>query len=415
MNNFVKSFAIGITVTATMAATNLRAQDVSQDQGNGAPVLSMDQVREKITEYKPGESHLMIVGLTTVGFVTEKNDFTPTGGIKTTAKASSLGDADRYEFSPMFLWRQSNKVLLEFEPSYTGGPTLGVNWADVSFFAAPGCIIRAGYFVVPFGIYSKRLAAGWINKLGSDPVGMDMPGSDFGVEVEGGFPLGSMKWSYDVAITNGFQMDSTGQVSNVGIQSPNPNKTISGRLALLPLSNSSLEIGVSALGGNLYTAPGTIPVSYNNPTMNMYAVDLSYYKKLGNITVNVRAQYQTQTINQQNLPRVDTPSQTYTFNNVVNSGFAQLSIRPTGLENKLRNLELGYRYVTHTAPKESLFGQNWSESDVALCYWLSWRQVVKLCYESISNSTYDLPAQGVTGVGGQGVTNRLIVQFSTEL
>ncbi len=46
---------------------------------------------------------------------------------------------------------------MEFEPSYSSGGGLGVNWADVSYFASPGLIIRAGYFVLPFGIYSKRL------------------------------------------------------------------------------------------------------------------------------------------------------------------------------------------------------------------------------------------------------------------
>ena len=224
-------------------------------------------------------------------------------------------------------------------------------------------------------------------------------------------PLGNMKWSYDIAVSNGFQMDSTGQVSGVGIQSPNPNKTVCGRIGLLPLSNSSLELGFSMLGGNLYTTPGS---NFSNPTMMMYAFDLSYYKKFGPITLTLKGQYQTQSINAQNFTNPLDPTTTYTYNNNISAGFGQISVRPTGLENKLRNFELGYRYVTYTAPQASVFGQSLTETDIALNYWLSWRQVIKLCYENVQNKSYDVPAIGITGVGGNTLTSRYILQFSTE-
>ncbi len=64
----------------------------------------------------------------------------------------------------MFLWRHGDKILLEFEPSFADNQ-LGVNWAAVSYFVTNGLILRGGYLVLPFGTYSKRLAAGWIDKL----------------------------------------------------------------------------------------------------------------------------------------------------------------------------------------------------------------------------------------------------------
>jgi hypothetical protein len=146
----------------------------------------------------------------------------------------------------------------------------------------------------------------------------------------------------------------------------------------------------------------------------MYAADLSYYKKLGPVTVTAKAQYQVQSVNTQNFVNPADPTQTYTFTNNVTSTFAQVSLRPTGLENKFRNLELGYRYVSHTAPQASLFGQTWTENDISLNYWLSWRQVLKLCYESVKNTTYDTPVLGVTGVAGDMNISRIILQFSTE-
>jgi hypothetical protein len=401
-----KSFLLVLLCTG---ASLCSLQASAQDTAAAAPGID-----QKITDYKPGSAHFMIAGLTTIGFVMEKNTTMPSsGGPGLVNKNSSFGDADRYEFSPMFLWRQGDRVLLEFEPSYTGGNTLSVNWADVSYFLAPGCIVRAGYFVLPFGIYAKRLAAGWINKLTSDPIGMDMPGSDFGVEVEGGFPIGSMKLNYDVAVSNGFQMDSTGVISGVGITSPNLNKTVCGRVGLLPHAGSNLEIGFSALGGNLYA-----PQNYNyaNPTVMMYAFDLSYYKKIGMVTINVKGQYNIQNVNNQNyLNPLDTINHTatYTFKNMVTAGFGQFSIRPTGLENFAKNLELGYRYVLYNTPDASLWGQNWTENDICLNYWLTWRQVIKIGYENISNVVKDNQTVGVSGSTTN--TSRFILQFSTQL
>ena len=144
--------------------------------------------------------------------------------------------------SPMLIWRHSNNLLVEFEPSFDGN-TIGVNWANISYFAAPGLVIHAGYFVVPFGIYNKKLAAGWIDKLAGDPNGLDMPGTDFGIGLSGGFPLGDMKWSYDVSLTNGLQLLPDGELQNAGIVDNNKGKMVSGRFSLLPFSNSCLEIG----------------------------------------------------------------------------------------------------------------------------------------------------------------------------
>src|SRR6516165_7654243 len=116
------------------------------------------ELEKQVAQHKPGEEHFLIVGLTTFGFVANKTT-TTSGGTSTSVKTNSFPDADHFEFSPMLLWRHGSKFLAEFEPSFDGS-SLGVNWADVSWFAAPGLIIRGGYFVLPFGTYSKRLAAG---------------------------------------------------------------------------------------------------------------------------------------------------------------------------------------------------------------------------------------------------------------
>ncbi|MBA3828600.1 MAG: hypothetical protein H0X33_06660 [Taibaiella sp.] len=368
-------------------------------------------VTQQVAALRSGDSHFMMVGLATFGFVTQRTTNT-LGGIKTTDKFNSLGDADRYEFSPMFLWRHGDKLLLEFEPSFNG-TSIGVNWADVSYFVAPGLIVRGGYIVLPFGIYSKRLAAGWINKLASDPVGINAAGSDFGVEIEGGLPLGNMKWSYDVAVSNGFQLNPDGTTAGVGISAINNGKTVSGRLALLPFSNSSLEIGVSGLYGSLATPTGST-ATYNNPLTSIYGFDLNFVKNLSPIQINIKGQYNISNVNSQRYISPADTTQSYTFTNTTNAAFGQVSIRPTQSKNKvLKNVELAFRYVSYTTPNNSTWGQKYSEQDYGLDYWLSWRTVLKFTYENIKSdgtSSVDLSgAQGSTSI------HRMILQFSTGL
>jgi len=365
-------------------------------------------LEQQVADHKPGESHFMVVGLATFGFANSKTTFTPPGGPSQTSKTNSFADADRYEFSPMLLWRHGTKWLVEFEPSYTGG-SLEVNWADIIYFAAPGLMIRGGYFVLPFGIYNRRLAAGWINKVAPDPVGLDLPGADFGVEVSGGLPLGNMKWSYAISLSNGLQLLPDGELQNAGVTDNNNNKTVCGRFGLLPFSNSSLEIGVSGLYGGVADAGS----NYHNANSTMYGADLSYVKKFDPILVNMKGQISRALVNSQQYLK-PTDSLPYTFDNKSTSAFAQLSLRPVSTESKLLNdLELAFRYVNYTTPDNSIWGQKYHEEDIGLDYWLSWRAVLKFTYAK----THALSTANVSAGGTPGVlnTSNIYLQFSIQL
>ncbi len=382
---------------------NLKAQQTTIDSS----VYDRLAELEKQAAYKkPGEDHFMVVGLATFGFVANKTTIT-SNGFSQVSKTNSLADADHYEFSPLLLWRHGQKFLLEFEPSFDGN-SIGVNWADISYFAAPGLIIRAGYLVIPFGTYSKRLAAGWIDKLPTDPTGVaDLPpGSDFGVEVEGGLPLGNMKWNYDISVTNGMKLLPDGEIQSAGIVDNNKNKTITARLGLLPFSNSSLEIGVSGLFGTA----GDENSPYQGTRSRMYAADLNYVKLFNPILVNIKGQYNYIHIDRQNYINPN-DSTSYTFDNNTNTGFAQISIRPTGSGNKLvKNLEAAFRIGNFNTPGNSLWGQKSTIVEAGILYWLSWRTVLKLGYQSNKGNSTALGDPGTNTKSGS-----LFLQFSIQL
>ena len=387
---------LGVSKVQSLAQTGTTVDSALLDR--------ITALEEQANYHKSGEDHFMMVGLTTFGFVNSK---TTNSGV--TTKANSFPDADNYEFSPMFLWRHENKFLMEFEPSFNNNG-LSVNWADVSYFAAPNLIIRAGYFVLPFGTYAKREAAGWIDKLATDPMGIaDMTPTDYGVEVEGGLPLGSMKMNYDVALTNGAQLNGDGTLTTGNITDNNMNKTVTARLGILPFSNSSLELGVSGMFGKV----GNTGTAVSNAMGNSYAFDLNYVNNFSPILLNIKAQYNIQDITNETYDSssVAGTQQLYTFNNHTTAGFAQCSIRPTGLSNFLKDVEVAGRYTSYNTPSNSTFGANQHTVTLGLDYWISWRTVAKFSYEIYNgNST-----AGAGQNSGTTTSNTMFLQFSIQL
>ena len=379
--------------------------------GSATDSALLDRVsalEQQANYHKTGEDHFMVVGLTTFGFVSSKTTNT-VDGISTKSKFNNFPDANHFEFSPMFLWRHGTKFLMEFEPSFSNNG-LGVNWADISYFVAPNVILRAGYLVLPFGTYSKRLAAGWINKFATDPIGISrMTPADYGIEVEGGLPLGNMKMSYDFSLTTSNQLMADGTLSSGGLGENNNHKTITGRLSLLPLSNSSLEMGISGMYGKI----GSPETAFQNATGKSYAFDLNYVKTFAPILLNFKAQYNIQNISNENYVSPLDSTQTYSFNNHTTSLFTQCSIRPTGANNFLRDCELAGRYSMYNTPANSTSGSNQHSFAIGLNYWLSWRSVFKLTYDIYTgNSTASKALNAYTGTTK---TNALYLQFSIQL
>lgn len=355
---------------------------------------------------KPGEDHFMVVGLTTFGFVRNKTT-TTFGGSSQVSKTNSLADADHYEFSPMFLWRHGNKFLLEFEPSFSNDQ-LGVNWADISYFALPGLILRGGYLVLPFGTYNKRLAAGWINKLASDPEGV-AGATDYGVEAEGGIQAGSMKWSYDVAISNGMKLNPDGTLDNAGITDNNKNKTITARIGWLPLSNSSIELGASIMTGKV----GDAGAKNENIMANLYALDLNVVENIKPFQLNIKGQYSITDIDHADyINPVD--SSTYSFSNHTTTGYVMAALRPVSSKSFIKNFEIAGRYGNYTTPANSLFGTKDNSLALGLNYWLNWRTVIRYSYEAIKGSDRVSEALGGTP-GAVTKSNSMYLQFSIQL
>jgi len=366
----------------------------------------INNLEKQISYTKPGDDHFMVVGLATFGFVTNKTT-TSFAGVSQVSKTNSLADADHFEFSPMLLWRHGNKFLLEFEPSFSDDE-VGVNWGAISYFATPGLIIRGGYLVLPFGAYNKRLAAGWINKLASDPEGV-AGATDYAFELEGGIQAGTMKWSYDVAISNGMKLNPDGTTDNAGISDNNKNKTITARIGWLPLSNSSVELGASIMTGKV----GDAGTTAENIKANLYALDLNIVENIKPFQLNIKGQYSITDIDHAEYIN-PTDSSTYSFNNHTTTGYVMASLRPAFSDNFIKNFEIAGRYGNYTSPANSLFGTKDNSLALGLNYWLNWRTVIRYTYEAIKGTNRVSSALGGTP-GAITKSNSMYLQFSIQL
>lgn len=399
-NKFIQQLKLIIIFLLLSTTTNAQEPATVVDSSLLDRVNTLEQ---EVAYTRPGDSHLMIAGLLTVGYASNKTTVTYNGA-SDISKSSSLGDADHFEFSPMLLWRHGKKFLLEFEPSFSADG-LGVNWAAVSYFATPGLILRSGYLVLPFGAYNKRLAAGWINKLASDPEGIP-ESTDFAIEAEGGLQAGTMKWSYDFAISNGMQLQPDGTTEFAGIIDNNRNKTFTGRIGWLPFANSSLEVGASYMTGKVSDD--------GNTNANLYALDLNLVENLTPFQFNIKGQYSEARLDHAVYIN-PVNSNTYTFSNHTKTGYIMAALRPMFSKNNvIKNFEVAARYGNYTTPANSLWGTKDNSLALSLNYWLNWRTVVRFSYEGIKGTnTVSADLGGDTGAVTK--SNSMYVQFCIEL
>lgn len=349
---------------------------------------------QKILSAIPGNTKMVLTGVAWFGFKANLND--PS---KTTVKNSF----NTYGFSPMFLWKLSDKIFFESEIEINNG-AMELEFAKLSFALNKYMTIGAGRMLTPFGAYGERWEPVHIERfpnshlLPNDDLLPDDThlyyGAIMGVDVRGGIPLGTAKMNYSLYISNGplLSKDENGNPTGVIqyenlLDENNNNKEVGGRIGLLPLSNSSLEIGFSAKHG-IAGDRGTV---YGKTGATGYAVDLSYVKSIEAIksTINIRGQFNSLKVDKANYYLTD--STTYTFDNTMTNYFAQFSIRPSMAQIKfLKKTELLFRYNALTSPKDALWGAKdkngnggtITRTDIGLCYWLNWKTGLRLAYET---------------------------------
>ncbi|MCX6290958.1 MAG: hypothetical protein NT126_04270 [Bacteroidetes bacterium] len=316
---------------------------------------------------------------------------------------ANFGDAG---FSAIFLYSLSDKLFLESEIEVAPSDEeagFALEHANLVWMLGDNIAFHAGRFVPHFGLFRGRLGEGFMNRFPTNPVGFGDGGIGAMVETgfgfQGGFACGVSKMNYDLWVSNGpkllTDLENAGQFEYEAYSDNNKNKAIGGRIGFLPLSNSSLELGLSyetAKTGDQYS-------EFQDKAVRMMAVDVNYVQPVSALssTIRITGEYKSQEVDHIDFAIPDdTTGATYTFENKSNTFYGMFSIRPTGSHNKiLRNLELAFRYSKFTTPDGAAWsyydkdGKNapLTQTSIGLDYWLKWNCVAKVSYQKQDGAT----------------------------
>ena len=357
--------------------------------------------------FKPSKTQFMIRGYGHTGLNSLSND--------EETESSYVGSA----FAPIFLFKHSNRLMFEAELEFVlenNELEVGLEYADVMYVLNKNVTVRAGKFLLPFGTFMERLHPAWINRLPTRPLGFGhdgiAPSSGIGVELRGAFDLGGPKLNYSVYSTNGPRLkdgseepEEAGMLLFQNFEDNNNSKAFGGRIGLLPFADSSTEIGFSTYSTSKVGARDS---DYENVGAFLYAIDFAFIKQIPAIKgfIDIKGQYNNSNIDDATYTEVheDGDEEEYTFDNKSNSLYAQLSYRPTMASSDfLKKLELVGRYSNLNTPEGAEWEEQSDQYSFGLNYWLTWRSVIKVAYETTDT---------VGGHDGGGTTNGLFVHWA---
>jgi len=346
----------------------------------------------KVDRATPGDSQFLLRGYAHSGFEQFGENSSFVGG----------------SFNPIFLWRQSDKLLFEaeLELEFEHGETaLALEYANMAYQLTENLTVRAGMFLLPFGTFSERLHPRWINRLPSSPLGFGHdpigPMRDLGIELRGNAKFGNRSLTYSIYTTNGpslnsgvdhdLEEDEAGMLNYLNVEDNNANKALGGRLAIFPFSKPSLELGVSGQ----FAKVGNHETDYEETTANLYALDLSYVNNLTFLKGVIDLKGQVNSINVDKAEYFsDEDSSFYSFENQSQVSYIQAAFRPAYVRNSfVQKLELVGRYSQLVTPEGSHWETNQDQFTIGLNYWLDWRSVLKIAYQVNGGGSEDTHAE----------------------
>jgi hypothetical protein len=371
----------------------INAQEVQSTDEIQKIKQDIEQVKKETNGLKPGKSRFLLRGYAHAGLEVTEDEFSFVGGA----------------FNPLFIYKQSDRLLFESELEFeliNGETELGLEYVNISYLLTKNITFRAGKILLPFGIFVPNLHPAWINKFPSGPLGAGhggiLPRADIGFEFRGGVYVGDTKINYSAYVVNGPRLNNgedepeeAGMLHYGFVPDNNKGKSVGGRLGVFPFHDSSLELGASGMYGKV----GDKDSEYKDVSALNYAFDLSYVKSLPFMSsvLDVKAQYSGVNVDDANYPDHENPGDRVTFDNTSTTWFAQVSLRPALVENKIfRNLELVGRYSELKTPVGSEWETNRTAFDIGINYWLDWRSLFKVSYR-ILDSGGEAPGGGDPG------------------
>jgi hypothetical protein len=319
-------------------------------------------------------------------------------------------------FNPIFLWSINKDIFFESELEFEledNTTAIALEYAQIMYIANAYMTFGAGKFLSPNNIFAERYHPAWINKLPNMPLGLSghsgaqlVAGTQVGVQVRSGIPVGSSKIVYALYVSNGPALNidesdldpppgvlqkintlddeggegghsaaATGTLSFDNIPDNNSDKAIGGRIGFIPFPE--LEIGY----GFETARVGTDDTEYSDVRAFTNVIDLSYVQDIKSIAGKLDIRSQVTLLN------IDNPKTgLLNYENNSSAWYAQLAYQPYYLENSFfKNLELVARYDQIDLPTEAELNTDQNRITVGLNYWLNESTVFKFAYGSTTS------------------------------
>jgi len=288
------------------------------------------------------------------------------------------GDFTVGSFSPIFHYLYRDMVMLEseleIEVTEAGETNLEMEYAAIDYFLNDYVTVVGGKFLSPLGQFRQNMHPSWVNKLPEHPAGFGhdqaAPNADVGLQLRGGFPMGTNTANYAVYVANGPALEadvyatpgSIEKIETPGIGADGDgNKVFGGRFGIF-LPGPKLDLGVSAASGKASLwDPTAVPVAYKDPH-DYTAAGADFIYRPG--PIDIRGEYIQQKIG-------DT--------GVVSGGtwqawYLQGAYRPAGSK-----WEFVARYANYDTP-DPVVSEN--QTAVGVNYLFSSNAMAKLAYQS---------------------------------
>src|SRR6266487_165479 len=368
-----------LTVSAAQAPAPGNAVSEGKQVVTAPPEAATEELRQEVETLKtqvketfPGTTKFLLAGYGTAGFTARSGE-------------DPFFDA---AFNALFLWKLTDRLFfegemeLEFEDEAT---TINLEVAQASYLLNDYMTIGVGRFLNPTNFFVERQHMNWVNKLPDKPLAVYdglFPESELGGQLRGVIPIGPTKLEYAAFVANAPGLiTAPGDFSELGMLDFDNDANfgghvaVGGRVGFIPIPQLEIGYGIqrSKVGPRDHAVENILQsVDFN------FVTDSAFLKGL----INARAQWVWSHVGHFIYdPNGEQGFGPFTFNNNRNGGYAQLSYRPTHIDNDyIKNFEGVFRYdrLNQLHTPVGFDEQRWT---LGLNYWVTPSAVLKLAYE----------------------------------
>jgi hypothetical protein len=350
-----------VVSTTSTAASQAATDELRQE---------VETLKTQVKETFPGTTKFLVAGYGTSTFEAKSGE-------------DPFFDAT---FNAIFLWKLTDRLFFEGETEFefdNGSTTINLELAQVSYILNDYITIGVGRFLNPMDYFVERQHMGWVNKFPDKPLAVYdglLPESDLGTQLRGVIPIGPTKLEYAAFVANAPDLittpdDTLGMLDFANTANHGGHVAVGGHIGFIPIPE--LEVGYGIRRSKVGPRDDAVEAILQSVELN-YVKDSTFLKGL----INARAQWVWSHVGHLVYDRDETgvPG-LFTFNNNRNGGYAQLSYRPTHIDNDIiKNFEPVVRYdrfnQLHTPV--GFDEQRWS---FGLDYWVTPSTVIKAAYE----------------------------------